>query len=81
VEGRTSFKFRVQVQSFFNDTGLRPDEINHIVNTVKTRWSQRKYRETNKDKKQVTFVLSKSADRALDRPRFVRFRARRCWSY
>ncbi|MUV26825.1 ribbon-helix-helix protein, CopG family [Burkholderia thailandensis] len=30
-------------------------------------WSQRKYRETNKDKKQFNFVLSKSADRVLDK--------------
>ncbi|CAG4906965.1 ribbon-helix-helix protein, CopG family [Paraburkholderia saeva] len=67
VEGRTPFTYRAQVQSFFKDTGLRPDEINHIVNTVKTRWSQRKYRETNQDKKQFNFVLSKSADRVLDK--------------
>ncbi|WP_321870418.1 ribbon-helix-helix protein, CopG family [Burkholderia ubonensis] len=67
LEGRTTFKHRAQVQSFFNDTGLRPDEINYIVNTIKTRWSQRKYRETNKDKKQFNFVLSKNADRVLDK--------------
>lgn len=67
VEGRTPFTYRAQVQSFFKDTGLRPDEINYIVNTVKTRWSQRKYRETHKDKKQFNFVLSKSADRVLDK--------------
>lgn len=64
---RPSFRYRAQVESFFNDTGLRPDEINYIVNTIKTRWSQRKYRETNKDKKQFNFVLSKSADRTLDK--------------
>ncbi len=67
LEGRTTFKHRTQVQSFFSDTGLRPDEINYIVDTIKTRWSQRKYRETNKDKKQFNFVLSKSADRTLDK--------------
>ncbi|ARP95253.1 hypothetical protein CAL15_13175 [Bordetella genomosp. 13] len=67
VEGRRSFEFRVHVEHFFNDAGLRADEINYIINTVKTRWSQRKYRETNKDKKQFNFVLSKSADRALDK--------------
>lgn len=67
LQSRTPFTNRAQVQSFFKDTALRPDEINHIVNTVKTRWSQRKYRETNKDKKQFNFVLSKSADRILDK--------------
>lgn len=67
VEGRKPFAYRAQVQSFFNDTGLRPDEINYVINTIKTRWSQRKYRETNKDKKQFNFVLSKSADRVLDK--------------
>jgi len=67
LEGRRPFTHRAQVQHFFHDTDLRPDEINYIVNTVKTRWSQRKYRETNKDKKQFNFVLSKSADRTLDK--------------
>ncbi|AOB27486.1 hypothetical protein BBB44_15145 [Bordetella bronchiseptica] len=67
LEGRAPFKYRAQVMSLFNDAGLRPDEINYIINTVKSRWSQRKYRETNKDKKQFNFVLSKSADRILDK--------------
>ncbi len=67
LQGRPPFKHRAQVQIFFEDSGLRPDEINHIVNTVKIRWSQRKYRETNKDKKQFNFVLSKSADRILNK--------------
>ena len=67
LQDRAPFTHRAQVQSFFKDSALRPDEINHIVNTVKTRWSQRKYRETNKDKKQFNFVLSKSADRILDK--------------
>lgn len=64
---RAPFKLRTQIKEFFKEKDLRPDEINHIINTIKLRWSQRKYREKNNDKKQFNFFISTKADKVLDK--------------
>lgn len=67
IENSRPFKSRANVENFFIEKDLRPDEINHIISTVKLRWSQRKYRENKSNKKQFNFVMSTQADRSLDK--------------
>jgi len=58
--------FRISL-IFFDNTLKLPAERKLFIQTVKSRWSQNKYRAKETDKKQYNFILSKKTIQRLDK--------------
>ncbi|MGY3173131.1 hypothetical protein ACVWYU_002526 [Pseudomonas sp. TE12234] len=52
---------------FFDALVMGPAEVKLLVEEIKKRWSQNKYREKQTDKKQYNFILSNKAIKRLDK--------------
>lgn len=65
--GNDPFTNHEELLIFFDNTLKLPAERKLFIQTVKSRWSQNKYRTKETDKKQYNFILSKKTIQRLDK--------------